>query len=148
MSSRYTSLAIHLVFATQNRMPWVLPAIEHELWNYLVGAAERAGCHVHAVGGIEDHVHVLVELQATQTVAAVVKSLKGSSSRWMSTRPDGNAAFAWQEGYGAFAVSRSGIPRVAAYIASQRAHHARRDFDRELHVLAGVPEARGTPKSS
>jgi putative transposase len=80
-------------------------------------------------GGIENHVHVLMALPATGSLAHAIQKLKGSSSRWMGS------GFSWQEGYGAFSVSPSQVEVVQKYIRNQEAHHRKRTFEEEFLVL-------------
>jgi len=82
------------------------------------------------VGGVEDHVHVLVGLRATHCVADVSREIKSASSRWVHEEI-GLSAFAWQEGYGAFSVSASQREIVRRYIAGQEEHHRTRTFKDE-----------------
>jgi REP element-mobilizing transposase RayT len=104
-----------------------------KLWAYMAGILKNHGMHAVAIGGIEDHIHALVNLGATLSIAKAVQVLKSNSSRWMNEH--GGTRFAWQDGYFACSVSRSQLPRVAKYIANQREHHKKRDFAAELALL-------------
>ena len=87
-----------------------------------------------AVGGIEDHVHLLISLPSSKTIAQATRAIKHGSSRWMHEtcgRPD----FALQEGYGAFSVGQNQVNSTVAYIARQKEHHKRRDFQTEFVVF-------------
>lgn len=83
-----------------------------------------------AVGGTEDHIHILLSLPATKTVAQAMREIKQGSSRWMH-ETCGMAEFAWQEGYGAFSIGWNQVDATAAYIARQQEHHRKRDFQTE-----------------
>jgi putative transposase len=84
------------------------------------------------VGGTGDHVHILCNLSRTQTVAKVIGEAKRNSSKWAKTKgPD----FSWQNGYGAFSVSRSQVDQVREYIAKQEEHHQEMTFQDELRTL-------------
>jgi REP element-mobilizing transposase RayT len=85
-----------------------------------------------AINGPTDHVHLLVKLPATQSVADVSRVLKTNSSRWVHDTCPERWVFAWQTGYGAFSVSQSNIPDVLAYIARQEEHHRRMTFQEEF----------------
>ncbi len=102
MPSTYLSLYYHLVFSTEKRAPMIsdLPRLR----DYLAGVVLGLGGHCRAAGGMPDHVHLLVGLNATHTLADFMRELKKSSSTWMHgvTR---QSAFAWQKGYAAFTVS-------------------------------------------
>ena len=92
------------------------------------------------MGGIEDHVNLLIGLKTTHCIADFMRELKKSSSLWVHETID-LKDFAWQEGYGIFSVSATARDRVKAYIANQRAHHQKKGFREELIELldrAGV----------
>jgi REP element-mobilizing transposase RayT len=88
--------------------------------------------YVHAVGGMEDHLHLLIQIPPVLTLSKAVATIKANSSRWAS---DEGCKFAWQEGYAAFGVSASVIPIVIGYIRNQEEHHKKMDFDAELVAL-------------
>ena len=132
MSSTYLSLHYHLVFSTDKREPMIsdLPRMR----DYLAGTVLGLGGHCQAVGGMPDHVHLLIGLKATHTVADFVRELKKSSSAWMHDSM-GNRTFAWQQGYAAFTVSASGMKHVRDYILDQEKHHRERTFRQELKAF-------------
>ena len=107
---------------------------------YLAGTLTKAGAVPEAIGGVSDHVHLLFGLRATETLANVVRDVKAATSRWIHS----NACaphFQWQEGYGAFTVSASLLPRVTNYIQRQEDRHRVRTFEEEYRALlegAGV----------
>lgn len=81
------------------------------------------------IGGVADHVHMLVGTKPMHAPADVVREVKKASTRWVHETRD--RGFAWQEGYGVFSISRSLIGSVSRYIDSQEAHHAKRSFQDE-----------------
>src|SRR5262249_20588405 len=87
------------------------------------------------VGGVEDHVHLLVSLPATLDVAKAVQMLKGSSSKWVHETFPEHRGFEWQKGYGAFSIGISGIPETCVYIENQVGHHKRMTFQEELATI-------------
>jgi REP element-mobilizing transposase RayT len=89
------------------------------------------GCPAEIINSVEDHAHVLFELSRTITMSEVVERVKKSSSKWIKTKGARHAGFAWQAGYGAFAVSESNIPKVREYIERQREHHKKQTFQQE-----------------
>jgi len=93
------------------------------------------GCPSLAIGGIEDHVHILHSLGRTRSVAWVMEKVKSNSSRWM--KQQGAVDFWWQPGYAAFSVSRSQLERVKRYVGHQREHHRLHSLERELRTLCG-----------
>jgi REP element-mobilizing transposase RayT len=133
MPSSYISNHVHIVFSTKDRAPVIPEQFQPKLWAYMAGIATNHGMHALAIGGMDDHIHVLVSIPASLSIAKAVQLLKANSSRWINeSRRD---RFEWQEGYAAFSVSRSIIPRIMDYIRNQREHHKKRDFAAELALL-------------
>jgi REP element-mobilizing transposase RayT len=131
MSSTYLSLHYHLVFGTKNREAIILPAWRARLHDYLGGTIRGLGAFPQGVGGVGDHVHLLVGLKATHCLADVMRELKKASSVWVHEQV-GMPAFAWQEGYAAFTVSATSREAVKHYIANQEEHHRLKSFREEL----------------
>ena len=131
MSSTYTCLHYHLIFATQNREPWFVGTTRDQLHEYLGGTVRGLGAHPEGIGGVADHVHLLVSLKATHCLADFMRELKKASSSWYR-ETFRRAGFRWQEGYAAFTVSASAREAVRAYIAGQEEHHRKRSFREEL----------------
>jgi REP element-mobilizing transposase RayT len=136
MGNTYAALYYHIVFSTKLRHPWITPDIEQRLWTYLGAVARRHKMTPHEVGGMPDHAHVLVQAPTVMAPSKIAQYLKGDSSKWIhDTFPD-MAAFAWQEGYGVFTVSKSGLDAVRTYIQNQRSHHQTTSFEEEFrHFL-------------
>ena len=133
MPSSYISNHVHIVFSTKDRAPVISEKFQPKLWAYMAGIATNHGMHALAVGGTDDHIHVLVSIPASLSIAKAVQVLKANASRWINEgRRD---RFEWQEGYAAFSVSRSIIPRIMDYVRNQREHHKKRDFATELALL-------------
>jgi len=130
MSHTYISDLVHCVFSTKERRNIIEPDKQAPLWSYLGGIARKNGFKAIAVGGTENHVHILLSLPATLLLAKVVQLLKGGSSKWMNETRD--KKFAWQEGYGAFTVGISQQPHTISYINSQFEHHRRHTFEEEF----------------
>ena len=122
----------HIVFSTKERKNLILPELQTKLWPYLAGIAKNHGMNPFAINGVENHMHVLLTIPATKDVAKAVQELKANSSRWMREHV---SRFQWQEGYGAFSVSRSSVDAVAKYIARQQEHHRRKTFEQEFIAL-------------
>src|SRR5437868_11792408 len=131
MASTYLSLHYHLVFGTKNREPFIAPQWRSRLHEYLGGTISGLGGFPQGVGGVADHVHLLVGLKATHCLADVLRELKKASSVWVHEKI-GVRPFAWQEGYAAFTVSTTARGGVREYIAKQEEHHRVRPFREEL----------------
>lgn len=134
MSSTHLSLHYHLVFGTKNHEPLITPAWRDRLHAYLGGVIAPSTVCPKPVGGVADHVHLLIGLRATHTLAAVLRETKLVSSAWVHEEV-GISSFAWQEGYGAFTVSASQLESVRAYIEEQEEHHRTRTFREEYTTL-------------
>ncbi|MBM3980168.1 MAG: IS200/IS605 family transposase [Planctomycetes bacterium] len=135
MPQSYTSLHYHLVFSTKNRVRAITADIEPRLWEYMGGIVRDLGGTPIEIGGIEDHVHLLVTLRQDRALMDVVREIKAGSSGWVHETFAVAGAFWWQDGYGAFTVSRSKRDTVAAYIANQEQHHKKRTFEAEFRRL-------------
>ena len=140
MSSTYLSLHYHLVFSTKNREPTIGESWRGRLHDYLGGTIRGLGGYPEGVGGISNHVHLLVGLKATHCLADVLRELKKASSAWVHAELT-MKAFAWQEGYAAFTVSPTSRAAVREYIAHQVEHHRQKGYREELIAMldqAGV----------
>lgn len=129
MAHTYSSNFVHCVFSTKERKPLIAEARMAGLYAYLVGIAKSEGFQLAATGSTSNHVHLLLLLPASFSIAHAVQKLKGGSSRWMGPN------FRWQEGYGAFSVSSSQVPTVKKYIRNQEQHHRKRSFEEEFVAL-------------
>jgi putative transposase len=143
MAHSYSTNLVHLVFSTKGRLPLIKPEWQNELWRNLVGIGRNRKIIVAAVGGIEDHVHILFFLPSTMTLAKAIQELKANSSRWMRER---DRRFSWQQGYGAFGVSQSNKQVVIDYIDNQAAHHRKMTFQEEFIALLKKHEVAYDPK--
>ena len=108
------------------------PEVQQKLWPYIGGIARENGMTALIVGGVEDHVHVLLSLPATMAISKAMQLIKGNSSKWIHETFADLRDFAWQEGYGAFSIGVSGIEGTRSYIARQAEHHRKRSFREEM----------------
>ena len=131
MANTYTSLHYHVLFSTKNREPWLVPGIEQRIWEFIGGIARKHRMTALQVGGVEDHIHALVTAPPTIAPFQIAQFLKGDSSKWIHQEFPTLRNFGWQDGYGAFTVSKSDIPRVIKYIQNQREHHRNKTFQEE-----------------
>src|SRR5438093_7744703 len=130
MSSTHLNLYYHLIFSTKDRNPLIDPAWQQRLHFFLGGAVKTVGAKAVAIGGISNHVHLLIGLRATHCLKDVLREIKSSSSKWVHQNM-GIKNFAWQDGYGAVTVSPSLIEQVKQYIGHQQQHHKIRTFEQE-----------------
>ena len=131
MANTYTSLHYHFIFSTKNREPWINTEIEDRVWGYIGGIARNHKMIALQVGGIEDHVHALVIAPPVVSPSQIAQYLKGESSKWIHEEFPKLRGFEWQDGYGAFSVSKSNLPDVIVYIRNQREHHRKKTFQEE-----------------
>jgi len=130
MSHSYSQNHLHVVFSTKERRKLITQQMQPKLWSYLGGIGRNHGFLILANGGIEDHVHLLLQLPPALALAKAL--LKSNSSKWMNEHA---IKFAWQEGYGAFAVSASNLAAVERYIQDQPIHHRKITFEQEFLAL-------------
>src|SRR5882762_6107800 len=119
MANTYTSINIHYVFSTKNRAPVIAGELRERLWAFMGGIARENRMKARCIGGIADHVHLLVSMPAMLSIAKGIQLIKGGSSAWVHETFPEMQNFAWQEGYGAFSVSISHVADAIAYIENQ-----------------------------
>jgi REP element-mobilizing transposase RayT len=132
MSQSFYQIYLHIVFSTKNRQPLLDDGIRPRVHAYLATVARDHGCPFVHVGGVEDHVHLLVELGKDVLPVALIGKIKQESSKFVKTLGSRYSEFYWQNGYGAFSI---GVPQkdvVVQYIDGQIEHHRKRSFKEEL----------------
>lgn len=131
MANTYSYLHYHIIFSTKNRDRWITLDIEERIWSYLGGIARENGATPLKIGGVEDHVHVVLGMPTTLAPSKAAQLLKGGSSKWIHDTFPALRGRGWQNGYGVFTVSKSNLPEVIKYVADQREHHRTRTFQEE-----------------
>jgi REP element-mobilizing transposase RayT len=134
MSSTHLSLHYHVVFGTKHQRPLIAAEWRPRLHAYLGGAAKTLDIVPEAIGGVADHVHLLLGMRATHRLADVMRDVKRTSSAWVH-ETIGEKDFEWQDGYGAFTVSVSLLETVRNYITHQEEHHHKKTFQEEYVEL-------------
>jgi REP element-mobilizing transposase RayT len=132
MAQSLSNVLLHVVFSTKNRQPWIDTDIAEELLRYVGGICRELKCPTQKIGGVDDHVHIACSLSRTITIAKLVEEIKTGSSKWIKTKGDRFADFAWQNGYGAFSIGQSQLADLIRYIANQREHHRRVSYQDEF----------------
>ena len=135
MPQSLAPITVHTIFSTKDRRPLVIKGVREELHAYLAGTAKAIGTPTLRVGGTEDHVHILMMLSRTLTIADTLEEIKKSSSKWMKSKGESLQDFYWQRGYGMFPVSPSNLAQVRDYIANQESHHRKMTFRQEYRLL-------------
>ena len=128
MANTYSQLYIHLVFAVKYRGGFIAESWQQELYQYIVGVIENRSHKVYAIGGMSDHIHILVSLSPKQAISELVLEVKRASSLWIKEKQFVRCQFAWQEGFGAFSYGKSQVDNVVKYIQNQESHHAKHTF--------------------
>jgi putative transposase len=123
MRTPYTQLYLHLIWSTWDRLPLVTKEIEPRIYAAIAEKCRKLKCDPLAIGGTEDHVHVLVRLHSTVAIATLVKEVKGTSSHLVTHQIAPDEFFKWQGGYGAFTLRKEDALRLAVYIENQKQHH-------------------------
>jgi putative transposase len=130
MSSTHLSLHYHIVFSTKNRQPLIADNFCPKLHAFLGGCINTVNGIPIAIGGTNDHVHLLIGLRATHQLSNVVKEIKVASSKWIHDEIL-LKEFSWQLGYGAFTVGISNLEQVRNYVLNQENHHQAKNFETE-----------------
>ena len=138
MASTLVKVDIHLMFHVKSTGVTMREADLPRIFQYIGGVAKGVGGLPLAVGGMPDHVHVLSSLPKTMSLADFARTLKAESSKWMKSLDPSYERFSWQDGYGAFSVSASVLPKTVEYIQNQPAHHRKWSFKEEYRALLVV----------
>ena len=146
MANTYSSLFVHIVFSTKHRKRWITPDIEARVWSYIGGVARTHDLKALQVGGVDEHIHALLRAKPIHLPSQTALWLKAESSKWIHREFDHMKTFGWQDGYGAFSVSKSNVPAVIEYIKNQRQHHEKESFENEYERLMKLHEVDYDPK--
>ena len=123
MRHSLTELYAHIVWSRWRRAPLITQELKPHIYGAIQHQASQLRCEMIAIGGIEDHVHVLLRYPPTITMADLVRHMKGASSHLVTHVLGHRNAFKWQGAYGAFSLSRRGLPYVRNYVLNQEEHH-------------------------
>jgi putative transposase len=131
MANTHSKLFYHIIFSTKYREPLISAALSTDLYAYIGEIIRARKSMLVEIGGMPDHVHLVIRCRPDLSVAVLVRLVKANSSKWVNERPDSIGRFSWQEGYGAFSVSFSQLAGVCEYVRSQVEHHRTRTFQEE-----------------
>ena len=135
MATSLTNLLYHIVFSTKGRVPLIHENLREPVYEYLGGILRGQRSVLVEIGGMPEHVHLLVKLRADLAIASAIRVLKSNSSGWINDSRKVEGRFEWQVGYFAVSVSESRVADVRRYIQRQAEHHARILFRDELVAL-------------
>lgn len=136
MAGKYLSLLVHFTWSTKGREPWLEAEMRDDLYSFIGGIMKNKKARLISAGGMFDHIHLYASMPSTISIADFVNVVKSNSSRWIHESSSRLRKFAWQEGYGAFSVSKSEEIKVVRYILNQEEHHRKRTFKEELICTA------------
>ncbi|PHR97630.1 MAG: transposase [Blastopirellula sp.] len=135
MPNTYTNLLYHIVFSTKHRASLITDSLQDELYKYIGGIIREHGGTLLEIGGMPDHVHLVVRFKADKPISHLMQLIKGNSSKWVTEQKKQTVRFSWQEGYAAFSVSESQLPAVLKYVSNQEEHHRKTSFRDEFLAL-------------
>ena len=132
MGSTLSNLVYHVVFSTKAREPMITHEIRDELYRYIGGIVRGENGILIQIGGIPDHVHLVLKLKPVHKLSEIMQKIKGNSSKWVNGQNRLEGRFGWQDGYGGFTVSESQVAVVVRYVKEQEKHHKKYSFKEEF----------------
>ena len=131
MANTYTQIYLHVVFSVKGRQSLIQKDWKEELHKYICGIVNAKEQKVYAIGGVADHIHILVSIKPNIAFSDLVRDIKANSSKWINEKRFLKGKFQWQEGFGAFSYAQSQLNTVIAYINNQDQHHQKKTFKDE-----------------
>jgi len=128
-------LYVHVIWSVDGREPLLSKPVRNVLFAHMQKDGEEKGLTIVAIGGVEDHIHCLLQLMPSQNLLQVLKSIRTASSRWLNENKFMPRDFEWEEGYAAYSVSPSGVKQVVEYIGKQEDYHQSKTLENELDVV-------------
>lgn len=135
MANTYTQTYYHIVFSTKSRTPCIIKDRRDDPYRYIWGINKELKCHLYRIGGVDDHVHILMHLHPRIALATYVENVKTGSTNWVRRERVFTQWPGWQDGYGAFTISVREREIVSNYIKNQEAHHQQVSFLEEYKQL-------------
>jgi putative transposase len=135
MSNTYTQIYIQIVFCVKKREKLIDKSWREELFKYISGIIQNKGQKLYAIGGVEDHLHILVSMKPSISISELVRDIKMNSTYWINQKHFVKKRFEWQPGYGAFSYNQKLLDTVINYIFRQEVHHAKKDFKTEYKEM-------------
>jgi putative transposase len=141
MEGNFIQVYIHFIWSTKWRMEVLSKTFRKDLFQHIKTNAKEKKIFIDTINGVEDHVHCLVSLTATQTLADIMKSIKGEASKWLNDSKLIDGHFRWQDGYGAISVSPQNLKKARNYIHKQEEHHRKHSYIDELKLFTMYKDA-------
>lgn len=137
MANTYTQCYVHLVFSPKNRAALIKKEWKEELEKYIAKIIHNNTHKLLAIGGMPDHIHILIGYNVNERIPDLVQEIKTSTNNWIKEKKLSKFKFEWQKGYGAFTHSKAQVDAVINYILHQDRHHQKKSFREEyLEILA------------
>ena len=133
--SSYRQHLYHIVFRTKDSLPTIRQNNAHELYSYITGITRQKNSHLYRINGVENHLHILTDMNPSLASIDFVKDIKVSSSIWMKRSNLFPVFNGWAVGYGSFTCSYMDINRLIEYIKNQQEHHQKISFEEEYRKL-------------
>jgi REP element-mobilizing transposase RayT len=135
MSNTFTQIYLHVIFSVKGRQNLIQKNWMEELHKYICGIVKVKEQKIYAIGGVADHIHLLVSIKPNIALSDLVRDIKANSSKWINEKGFVKGKFQWQEGFGAFSYAQSQLDTVIAYINNQEQHHLKKTFRDEYVEL-------------
>lgn len=135
MPNSLVKINVHLIFHIKYNGISIAHDDLPRTFDYIGGIVRSLGGMSFIVGGMPDHIHALISVPPSMALADFVRTVKAKSSRWIKGIAPKYSSFAWQEGYGAFSVSPTALPKVVNYITNQEEHHRYKSMSEEMEMF-------------
>ena len=132
MANTYSKIYIHFVLVVKYREPVMTKSWRESLHKYMSGIISGKNQKLYAIGGVEDHLHVLISIEPTLTICDLVRDLKVCSTKWINEQGYLKQPFQWQKGYAAFSCDYTRKKQIINYILNQEEHHKKKKVKTEL----------------
>ena len=126
MANTYSQLYTHLVFAVKGRQSLIQSDWKETLYKYIAGIISNQKLMI--INGMPDHVHILIGIKSDKSLSDLIWDIRSHSSSFIREQGFVKGRFEWQEGFGAFSVSQSQVPKLILYIQNQERHHKKQSF--------------------
>lgn len=131
MSKEFISCLVHVVVGTFQQKNFLTADVRNQLSVYLSAVAKSKGMKLVALGGTENHVHILLALPSKLSVESAIIPLKQSSTTWLRQNFQSLRSFSWASGFAVFSISRSQLDSTLLYIQNQEQYHWKKSFQEE-----------------
>jgi putative transposase len=127
----FVNIMVHAVWGTKNRYPFLTKEIRQTLYEHIRQNAKSKLIFIDSINGVEDHIHVLLGLNADMSIAKTIQLIKGEASFWINKQKITSSSFKWADEYYAVSVSEGQLDKVREYISIQEEHHRKKTFREE-----------------